>query len=59
MLRQPKGHMEQLAQRGQRILRRHRAGVVHGLVAKAANDIHLGVYGCAHQLLKTGLEEKR
>ena len=49
--------MEQLAQRGQGILRGHRAGVVHGLVAQAANHIHLGVHRVAYQLLKTGLEQ--
>ena len=49
--------MEQLAQRGQGILRWHRAGVVHGLVAQAANHIHLGVHRAAHQLLKAGLKQ--
>lgn len=57
-LRQPERHMEQLAQRVQRVLLRHRAGVVHGLIAQAADYVHLGVHRAAHQLLKAGLEQK-
>ena len=50
VLRQPEGHMEQLAQCGQGVLRRHGAHIVHRLVAQAANHIHLGVHRAAQQM---------
>ena len=51
--------MEQLAQRVLRVLQRHGARLVHGVVAQPAQHVHLGVHRRAHQLLKARLKQKR
>ena len=51
--------MEQLAQRVLRVLHRHGARLVHGLVAQPAQHVHLGVDGRPDQLLKARLKQKR